>query len=86
MTEEEEKAGGGAEEQLLHQGERLEEEEEVIPWLSSFAGGFWAGLEPMFLLTFLIATFGALAFMCVISTSPLKALFSLHHSEDHRAD
>ena len=39
------------------------EEASVVPWLSSFAGGFWAGLEPMFLLTFLIATFGALAFM-----------------------
>ena len=38
----------------------------ATPWLSDFAGGFWAGLEPMFLLTFLIATLGSLCFMCAI--------------------
>ena len=44
-----------AEEEQWQQGV---EEAAVVPWLSSFAGGFWAGLEPMFLLTFLIATLG----------------------------
>jgi hypothetical protein len=43
----------------------LEDDAQPVPWLSVFAGGFWAGLEPMFLLTFLIATLGALCFMCV---------------------
>ena len=62
----EEEAGGGAEGQLQHDLLQQEQGEEVIPWLSSFAGGFWAGLEPMFLLTFIIATFGALAFMCAM--------------------
>ena len=52
-----------AEEEQWQQGL---EEAAVVPWLSSFAGGFWAGLEPMFLLTFLIATLGALAFMCAM--------------------
>ena len=46
--------------------EGLQQPERGTPWLSDFAGGFWAGLEPMFLLTFLIATLGALCFMCVL--------------------
>ena len=45
--------------------EHSEMQPQAIPWLSEFAGGFWAGLEPMFLLTFLIATLGAICFMCV---------------------
>ena len=44
----------------------------ATPWLSDFAGGFWAGLEPMFLLTFLIATLGALCFMCVLRGAPTQ--------------
>jgi hypothetical protein len=37
--------------------------DELVPFLDVFIGGFWTGLEPMFLLTFLIAALGALGFM-----------------------
>ena len=38
-------------------------DEPPVPFLDVFIGGFWAGLEPMFLLTFLVAALGALGFM-----------------------
>ena len=42
------------------------------------AGTLWEGLEPMFLLTFLVGTLGSLAFMCSpISPGPPRATPSL---------
>ena len=39
------------------------------------AGTLWEGLEPMFLLTFLVGTLGSLAFMCSpISPGPPRAI------------
>ena len=39
------------------------------------AGTLWEGLEPMFLLTFLVGTLGSLAFMCSpVSPGPPLAL------------
>ena len=47
------------------------------------AGTLWEGLEPMFLLTFLVGTLGSLAFMCSPhlprpSPSPSPCLPQLH--------
>ena len=45
------------------EAEAAGDEQPVVPFLDVFIGGFWTGLEPMFLLTFLIAAIGALGFM-----------------------